>query len=168
MYVKWESVEKIGCTNPQLPLIWKPGKSYTYANYHIVDISMFTIIVFICPNLTQLMFEYEFEFPSMGQEKKIPMGLTAKWKLPGYLRPMCYMSDGAFIAMDLLPDTWNYGLRMSRESRKRFPRHWLQGKPLVIDPGMHYGTCVTHGPWCISGSLTHRGGKTFLAFPAHA
>ena len=26
--------------------------------------------------------------------------------------------------------------------------------PLVSDPGMHYGTCVTHVPWCMSGSLT--------------
>ena len=29
----------------------------------------------------------------------------------------------------------------------RFPRHWLQRKPLVSDPGMHHGTCVTHVPW---------------------
>ena len=33
--------------------------------------------------------------------------------------------------------------------RRRFPR-----KPLVSDPGMHHGTCVTHVPWCMSGSLT--------------
>ena len=38
--------------------------------------------------------------------------------------------------------------------RERFPRHRFQRKPLVIDPGMHHGTCVTHVPWCISGSLT--------------
>ena len=25
-----------------------------------------------------------------------------------------------------------------------FPRHRLQRKPLVSDPGMHHGTCVTH------------------------
>ena len=33
-----------------------------------------------------------------------------------------------------------------------------QRKPLVSDPGMHHGTCVTHVPWCMSG-------KTF---PVHA
>ena len=33
-----------------------------------------------------------------------------------------------------------------------FPRHRLQRKPLVCDPGMHHGTCVTHMPWCMSGS----------------
>ena len=32
------------------------------------------------------------------------------------------------------------------------------GKPLVSDLGMHHGTCVTHVPWCMSGSLT-RGGR---------
>ena len=35
-----------------------------------------------------------------------------------------------------------------------FPRRQFQRKPLVSDPGMHHGTCVTHVPWCMSGSLT--------------
>ena len=34
------------------------------------------------------------------------------------------------------------------------PRRQFQRKPLVSDPGMHHGTCVTHVPWCMSGSLT--------------
>ena len=38
----------------------------------------------------------------------------------------------------------------------------LKRKPLDSDPGMHHGTCVTHVPWCMSGSLT------FPAFPAYA
>ena len=48
----------------------------------------------------------------------------------------------------------NCGMRMRREYQERFPRHRLQRKSLVSDPGMHHGTCVTHVPWCISGSLT--------------
>ena len=46
--------------------------------------------------------------------------------------------------------------------------------PQVSDPDMHHGTCVTHVPWCMPGSLTRgflwirRRGKTFPAFPAHA
>ena len=46
--------------------------------------------------------------------------------------------------------------------------------PHVSDPDMHYGTCVTHVPGCMPGSLTsgflrnRRQGKTFPAFPAHA
>ena len=44
----------------------------------------------------------------------------------------------------------------------------------VSDPDMHHGTCVTHVPWCMPGSLTNgflwnwRRGETFPAFPAHA
>ena len=55
--------------------------------------------------------------------------------------------------MGLLPDTSNCGLCMRRECRERFPRRRIQRKPRVSDPGMHYGTCVTHVPWCMSGSL---------------
>ena len=46
--------------------------------------------------------------------------------------------------------------------------------PHVSDPDMHHGTCMTHVPWCMPGSLTsgfilnRRRGKTFPAFPAHA
>ena len=46
--------------------------------------------------------------------------------------------------------------------------------PRVNDPDMHHGTCVTHVPWCMSGSQTRgflrsrRQGETFQAFPAHA
>ena len=36
---------------------------------------------------------------------------------------------------------------------------WLQRRPLVSDPGMHHGTCVTHVPWCISRSLTRGDGE---------
>ena len=31
---------------------------------------------------------------------------------------------------------------------------WECRKLLVSDPGKHHGTCVTHVPWCMSGSLT--------------
>ena len=54
------------------------------------------------------------------------------------------------------------------ECRERFPRLWLQRKPLVSDPGMHHGTCVTHVPWCMSRSLTRVARKTFPAFPENA
>ena len=47
--------------------------------------------------------------------------------------------------MGLLPHRQNWGLSMRRECRERFPSHRLQMKPLVSDPGMHHGTCVTHG-----------------------
>ena len=46
---------------------------------------------------------------------------------------------------------------MRWECRERFPCNRLQRKVLVSDPSMHHGTCVTHVPWCMSGSLTRAG-----------
>ena len=41
----------------------------------------------------------------------------------------------------------------------------LQRKPLVSDPFMHYGTCVTHVSWCMSGSLNRCGGENVPGIP---
>ena len=46
-----------------------------------------------------------------------------------------------------------------------FPRRRLQRKPLISDPGMHHGTCVTHVPWCMSGSLTCGDGENVPGIP---
>ena len=51
--------------------------------------------------------------------------------------------------MGLLPDMLNCGLRMRRECRERF-----SSPSRVSDPDMHHGTCVTHVPGCMPGSLT--------------
>ena len=48
---------------------------------------------------------------------------------------------------------------MRRECRECFPRHWLQRKQLVSDPGMRHGTCVMYVSWCMSGLLTRGGGE---------
>ena len=65
----------------------------------------------------------------------------------------------SYCPMTLLPDTKTCGLRMHQECRERFPRHRLQRKPLVSDPGMHHDTCVTHVSWCMSVALTRGGGE---------
>ena len=54
---------------------------------------------------------------------------------------------------------------MRRECRERFPSHRLQRKPPVSDSGMHHGTCVTHVPWRMSGSLTRGGGENVPGIP---
>ena len=46
-----------------------------------------------------------------------------------------------------------------------FPRRRFQRKPLVSDPDMHHGTCVTHVPWCTSGSLTCGDGENVPGIP---
>ena len=45
------------------------------------------------------------------------------------------------------------------------PRRRSQRKPLVSDPGMHHGTCVTHVPWCMSGSHTCGDGENVPDIP---
>ena len=57
------------------------------------------------------------------------------------------------------------GCTCARDCRVRFPRHRLQRIPLVSDPGMHHGTCITHVPWCMSGSLTCGGGDNVPGIP---
>ena len=51
------------------------------------------------------------------------------------------------------------------ECREGFPSHQLQRQALVSDPCMQNGTCVTHVPWCMSGSLTHGGGENVPGIP---
>ena len=46
-----------------------------------------------------------------------------------------------------------------------FPCGRLQWKSSVSDPGMHHGTCVTHVPWCMSGSLTRSGLENVPGIP---
>ena len=79
---------------------------------------------------------------------------------------ICAMLRGGH-CMSLLPDTQNCGLRMRREWRERFPRHRIQRKPPVSDPGMHHvrqALVVMHVG--IANPLV--AGKTFPAYPAHA
>ena len=45
------------------------------------------------------------------------------------------------------------------------PHRRFRRKPLVSDPGMHHGTCVTHVPWCMSGSLTCDDGENVPGIP---
>ena len=68
-------------------------------------------------------------------------------------------------SMGLLPHTQHCVLRMHRECQEHCPRHRIQRKPLISDPDMHHGTCVTHVPWCMSGSLTSGGGEKVPGIP---
>ena len=75
------------------------------------------------------------------------------------------LSSTVALLRGLLPDTQSWRLRMRRECRERFHRCRLQRKPLVSDPGMHHGTCVTHVPWCMSGLLTRGGEENVPGIP---
>ena len=85
--------------------------------------------------------------------------INVKWSANDCHLCLSYSTCGVPLAsMGLLADAENCGWRMRRECRECFLRHWLRRKPLVSDPCMHQGTCVTHVPWCMSGSLTRRVG----------
>ena len=77
---------------------------------------------------------------------------------------MC-ISTTVFLQQSHLTRYINCGLRILRECRERFPRHRLQRNPLVSDLSMHYGTCVTHVPWYMTGSLTRGGGENVPGIP---
>ena len=44
------------------------------------------------------------------------------------------------------------------------PKFWVP-KRLASDRGMQHGTCVTHVPWCKSGSQTRGGGENVPGIP---
>ena len=81
-------------------------------------------------------------------------------RVPGCKRPASCRNMG------LLSGTHNCGLHMRRECREHFPYHRFQRQPLVSDPSMHRGTCVTHVPWCMSGSLTRAGRENVPGIPS--
>ena len=91
---------------------------------------------------------------------------TRKWYWTWYWQMVwqecCFFNS---YTMGLLPDVYNCGLRMHRECRESFSRHLLQRKLLVSDRGMHHGTCITHVPWCMSGSLTRCDGENVPGIP---
>ena len=63
------------------------------------------------------------------------------------------------------PDTQIVGYACAGNAGSVFHRLQLQRNPLVSDPSMHHGTCVTHVPSCMPGTLTHVGGKNVPGIP---
>ena len=49
----------------------------------------------------------------------------------------------------------SYHIRHAPRMQRTFYPPPTSKEPLVSDPSMHHGTCVTHVPRCMSGSLTH-------------
>ena len=101
-------------------------------------------------------------------ECRLPFGWAHAQKDPWICHDLCYspfqtspsLYRPAVISVEqpktgLLPDTQNCGLLMRRECRERFPRYRFQGKP----------PCVTHVPWCMSGSLTRGGVENVPGIP---
>ena len=88
-------------------------------------------------------------------------------RMKGLERDVCLVTPGGALLL-----TWaSYQIRKiagcacAGNAGNVFPRRQFQRKPLVSDPGMHHGTCVTHVPWCMSGSLTCDDGENVPGIP---
>ena len=87
------------------------------------------------------------------------------------LRPRLPHQYKLFQAISLVSPWASYQIRKiagcacARNAGNVFPHCRFQRKPLVSDPGMHHGTCVTHVPWCMSGSLTCGDGENVPGIP---
>ena len=82
------------------------------------------------------------------------------------LKPSSYL----IYHMGLLPDTKHCGLRMRRECRESFPRHWLQRKN-ASKRSRHASRHVRDARAVMYvgiACLPAEAGKTFPAFPVHA
>ena len=99
---------------------------------------------------------------------------TYHWNLWNWGRSLAFtLKPGGVMLYDMhMMTTWaSYqickiaGCACAGNTGNVFPRRRLQKKPLVSDPGMHHGTCVTHVPWCMSGSLTRGGGENVPGIP---
>ena len=105
----------------------------------------------------------------------LPLGLTAHTSSATYLNSS--VKCWAHLANKII-ENWSGRAWASYQIRKIagcvcagnagnvFPRRRFQRKLLVSDPGMHHGTCVTHVPWCMSGSLTCGDGENVPGIPS--
>ena len=108
----------------------------------------------------------------------LQLALTSCWKIgignPWHLLGITLMTQIQFSIHNgyLILCPWaSYQIRKiagcacAGNAGKVFPHCRFQRKPLVSDPGMHHGTCVTHVPWCMSGSLTCGDGESVPGKP---
>ena len=103
--------------------------------------------------------------------------LTSNWCHRQFAMPKVTFSETFRILCGGNP-TWSIWQWASYQIRKIAGTHapgmpgMFSPPPRVSDPDIHHGTCVTHVPWYMPGSLTsgflwsRRRGKTFPAFSA--
>ena len=105
------------------------------------------------PMMAYFTYAYIYHTASLSWNMKVWLCIQHQWTRPSWASYQIHKIAGAHARR--MPGTFSPSAQVS-------------------DPGMHHGTCVTHVPWCMPGSLTNgflwnrRRGKTFPAFPAHA
>ena len=104
------------------------------------------------PPLTSFQFCCRWFIPSVPKGMGLCNGMVASWGL-------AWLSWASYQIRKIT------GCACAGNVANVSPRRRLQRKPLVGDPGMHHGTCVTHVPRCMSGSLTCGDGDNVSGIP---
>ena len=134
---------------PGMPLVWSIDWAYNCLRHKLISLQFPYLTIYICINLIKgfpaifAMYSYKVWLCSL-------VNFTAKCKprhgpLTRYVTLRVAHAPG-------MPGTFS----LTADSK---------GKPLVSDPGMHHGTCVTHVPWCMSVSLAPDGGENVPGIP---
>ena len=142
----------MGCNYLSMPLTPASGKTFP------IWFKQFIQFIFSKTPLLTLMQLY-------GYLSATDVTLQGIGEMRRYRNPTKHNIVRTCDVMGLLPDTQNRGCACTGNVGNVFPRHRLHRKPLVSDPGMHHGTCVTHVPWWMSGSLTSGGGGNVPGIP---
>ena len=105
------------------------------------------------------------EFWESGTNKRLDIGLGYSRGNPIYYWPPDAPNDVNFVTEWASYQICKIASCACAGIPGTFSRRRLQRKPLVSDPGIHHGTCVTHMPWCLPGSLTRGGGENVPGIP---
>ena len=85
-----------------------------------------------------------------------PRGLALIFDKTSYCKSLEISKPGVLgLGFHIGSKSWHHPCEAAYKALVNF----MARLPLVSDPSMHHGTCVTHVPWCMSGSLTCGGGE---------
>ena len=129
--------------------------------------SFYISLLYDCMSLHMLDIGLSSKVPMTIQFRKILEILSRTWFwLPFCKAPILFVTGKIHLV------SWaSYQIRKiagcacAGNAGNVFPRRRFQRKPLDSDPGMHHGTCVTHVPWCMSGSLACGDGENVPGIP---
>ena len=113
-------------------------------------------------------------YPKIKQQPVcLALEIIGKTQLSGFVLQPILIPERLMIGNGSpFPSTWaSYQIRKiagcacAGNAGNVSPLRRFRRKPLFSDPGMHHGTCVTHVPWCMSGSLTCGDGENVPGIP---
>ena len=131
--------------------------------FHNVDNFDTTIILWVSHYQQKQTTRYIFSYPHQDKKKQQQLTPSDKGLQPCDRMKFCAKKSKSLWASYQIRKI--AGCACAGNAGNVFPRRRFQRKPIVSDPGMHHGTCVTHVPWCMSGSLTCGDGENVPGIP---